>query len=75
MESQLPKSANYEYIKSKSRESYRNKIHSNPEFYQSEKQRIADYKKNRYANDPEYRQKMKDRARQYYEKQKMSGST
>ena len=67
-EKKLPASADYEYVKEKSRIYYKNKINNDVEFAKAEKERVKAYKKNRYANDPEYREKMKEKARDYYTK-------
>ena len=64
----LPVSADYEYVKEKSRVYYKNKINTDIEFCKAEKERVKAYKKNRYANDPEYREKMKQKACETYAK-------
>jgi hypothetical protein len=46
---------------------YSNKIHTNPDFYQKEKKRIADYMKNRYNTDEAYREKKKKYHRERYQ--------
>jgi hypothetical protein len=68
VEKKLPASADYEYVKEKSRVYYKNKIDTDADFAKAEKERIKAYKKNRYANDPEYREKMKEKARETYQK-------
>jgi pyrroloquinoline quinone (PQQ) biosynthesis protein C len=61
----------YERIKETSRKFYVAKIHSNPEFYAKEKQRIKEYMKNRYNNDPEYAEKERQRNRDKYHNKKL----
>lgn len=68
VEKKLPASADYEYVKERSRNFYNNRINTDAEFAKAEKERIKAYKKNRYANDPEYREKCKEKARETYRK-------
>lgn len=68
VEKKLPASADYEYVKMKSREYYKNKINTDADFAKAEKERVKEYKKNRYANDPEYREKIREKARENYKK-------
>jgi hypothetical protein len=53
---------------------YTKKIHSNTEFYENEKRRVAEYQKNRYENDAEYREKKKEycriKMRELYQRKK-----
>jgi len=53
---------------------YNNKIHTNPEFYEREKKRVAEYVKNRYNTDEEYKEKRKEYCRnkmkELYQKRK-----
>ncbi len=53
---------------------YTNKIHTNADFYEKEKKRIAEYQKNRYENDAEYREKKKEycriKMRELYQRRK-----
>lgn len=46
------------------------RIKTNPEKYNQEKQRISNYIKTRYNSDPEYKQKILERNRQAYQKKK-----
>ena len=68
VEKKLPPSADYEYVKERSRVYYNNKFVNDPEFRKTEKERVKQYKLNRYANDPEYREKVKEKARESYAK-------
>ena len=68
VEKKVPASADYEYVKEKSRVYYSNKIKNDLEFRETEKERVKQYKLNRYTNDPEYREKVKEKAREYYAK-------
>ncbi len=61
----------YERIKDTSRKFYVAKIHSDPDFYAKEKERIKLYKYNRYKNDPEYAEKEKQRCREKYHNRKL----
>jgi pyrroloquinoline quinone (PQQ) biosynthesis protein C len=61
----------YELVKDISNRFYTNKIHTNPEFYAKEKQRIKEYMKNRYNTDPEYAEKERQRNRQKYHANKL----
>lgn len=67
----VPASADYEYIKEKSRLFYNDRIKNDVDFYKAEKVRVKEYKKNRYANDPEYRERIKEKSREIYEKKKL----
>ena len=61
----------YERIKDTSRKFYVAKIHTDPDFYAKEKERIKLYKYNRYQNDPEYAEKEKQRCREKYHNRKL----
>ena len=56
----------YELVKDISNRFYTKKIHTNPEFYAKEKQRIKEYMKNRYNTDPEYAERERQRNRDKY---------
>lgn len=53
---------------------YCDKIHNNPEFYETEKKRVIKYQNDRYSNDEEYRNKKKEYCRikmkELYQKKK-----
>jgi hypothetical protein len=49
---------------------YNNKIKSNPEFYEKERQRVAEYIHNRYFTDPEYKAKILQYKKEHYQKKK-----
>jgi len=53
-----------------SKKYYSKKIHTDPEFYATEKARIKEYKKNRYQEDPEYPAKCKAISRENYQRKK-----
>jgi len=59
---------------SRQNEFYKNKIHTNLEFYEKEKKRVASYIKNRNDNDEEYREKRNEyckiKMREYYQRKK-----
>ncbi len=61
----------YERIKDASRKFYVAKIHTDPEFYAKEKERIKLYKYNRYQNDPEYAEKDRQAAKARYHARKL----
>ena len=53
---------------------YCEKIHNNPEFYETEKKRIVEYQNNRYATDEAFRNKKREyckmKMRELYNKRK-----
>jgi hypothetical protein len=53
---------------------YTNKIHSDPDFYEKDKQRVTQYQNNRYKTDEEYKEKRKEYCRlkmkEYYQRKK-----
>jgi hypothetical protein len=61
----------YERIKDASRKFYVAKIHTDPDFYAKEKERIKLYKYNRYQNDPEYAEKDRQAAKARYHARKL----
>jgi hypothetical protein len=72
----LTKLTGYDRIKETARKFYNDKINSNPEFREKEKQRIKEYLNNRYKTDPEYAEKKKQqrRDRYYLNKEKLTNS-
>lgn len=53
---------------------YQARLKEDPEFYASEKKRVAEYMKNRYANDEEYRKKTQEQKRIAYHRRKAQNS-
>jgi hypothetical protein len=60
----------YDRIKDTSNKFYTKKIHTDPDFYAKEKERIRLYKLNRYQNDPEYAEKDRQAAKARYHARK-----
>lgn len=61
----------YDRIKDTSNKFYTKKIHTDPEFYAKEKERIKLYKLNRYQTDPEYAEKDRQAAKARYHARKL----
>jgi len=59
-----------EKTKNASKEYYKNKIHTDSEFYEKEKKRVCEYINNRYKNDPEYRERILQQKRESYQRKK-----
>lgn len=57
-------------MKESVRKSYNKKISNNPEFYKSEKLRVAEYIRNRYKTDEEFREKRNQKRREEYARKK-----
>ena len=53
---------------------YQARLKNDPEFYASEKKRVAEYMKNRYTNDEEYRKRVQEQKRLAYHRRKSQNS-
>ena len=57
-------------MKESVRKFYNKKIHTDAEFYKTEKLRVAEYIRNRYNTDEEFREKRNQKRRDNYAKKK-----